>query len=113
VEELAKKMQEYLKMTEEIDFTEFAQYYQDVMSFLQKEYDNLDKDKLITSLGICQLIAANAQTRSLKKDADSKKLKKFAEKSRFWADSIEYRLGKQFGIMPSEVEEAVAALWGD
>lgn len=111
MEALFAKMQEYLKMTTEISFAEFSEYYQKVLDFLMSDFDNLDKDALLKMSGVCQITALNASGRSMRKDANSKKFGKMGAKMKFWQDAIDYKLNKEYGMTAEDIEEAVEALW--
>ena len=64
---LRAKMQEFLKMETEISYEEFNEYYKSVMDFLQREFENLDQDGLVTMSGICQIMYLNAGSRGQRK----------------------------------------------
>lgn len=111
MEELYNKMGEYVKMEEELPFDEFQSYYNSVMNFLQKEYQNLSVDELIKVKGIVRIMCANARTRSLVKDVNRKKFVKIGEKTAFWDDAINRHLVKDEGMDADEVQKKVDALW--
>ena len=52
LDELNAKMSQYVKMESELEFTEFVDYYNDLMAFLQAEYGNLDQDALVKCKGM-------------------------------------------------------------
>ncbi len=109
---LRAKMQEFLKMETEISYEEFNEYYKSVMDFLQREFENLDQDGLVTMSGICQIMYLNAGSRGQRKsEANQKKFRKMAEKGKFWYDAMELRLNKQYGLKGEALEEAIDALW--
>ena len=105
MEEYFAKLNEYLKMDTEISYEEFAGYYEGFLKYLNQNYQELDKDSLIKGRYICTILQANSWERSKRKDAFSKKYKKIAEKTKFWSESIKYRLEKE-GMTPSEIEQA-------
>jgi hypothetical protein len=112
LQQLYDKMVEYTKMTDELPFSEFNEYYQKVMAFLQKDYQELGQDELITVKGICTIMFMNAQARSMKKDENRKKFHKIAEKCNFWQDAIKSRLHKE-GLSDKEITDREEALWAD
>jgi len=109
---LSAKMQEYVKMSEELPFLEFSDYYQEVMTFLQEKYQDLNPDQLIEIKGICSIVSSNAQTRAAKKDDNRKKFQKMQEKTKFWQEAIDLRLKKE-GLSKEEIEEKENNLWKD
>ena len=110
LEELNAKMSNYVKMESELEFSEFVDYYNDLMGFLQAEYGNLDQDALIKCKGMCMIVAGNAKMRALRKDANRKKFTKMGEKAYFWEDAIARRLKKD-GLSEQELDDRVSALW--
>ena len=112
MEELFNKMLEYTKMTEELPFPEFSSYYQDLMAFLQNDYQDLNTENLIKVKGILAIISINAMTRAANKDDNRKKFQKMAEKSNFWQEAIKTRLVKD-GLTPQEIDAKTAALWDE
>lgn len=109
METLLSKMKEYLKMDSEIPFAEFRDYYQQVMDFLQSNYDGLGKDDLITAKFILNIVSSNSKARALKKGSESKKYRKMGEKTSFWSDAINFRLLKE-GMTQQAIDEAVERL---
>ena len=112
MEELYNKMLEYTKMTEELPFEEFSSFYQDMMSLLQKDYQDLNTEELIKAKGILAITSVNALTRAAKKDSNKKKFQKMAEKAKFWQEAIKTRLVKD-GLTTQEIDEKTAALWDE
>lgn len=110
MEALYNKMGEYTKMEEELPFDEFVAYYNDLIAFLQREYQNLSEDELVQAKGITMIVAGNAKMRSLRKDANRKKFVKMSEKAKFWEDAIALRLRKE-GMTEDVLGEKVGALW--
>ena len=109
MEALFQKIREYIKMTEDLPFAEFAAYYQEVMDLLQKDYQDLSREDLLKAVGICQTMHASASSRAAAKDANKKKFAKMAEKSGFWQGAIKARLIKE-GMTAGEIEDAVIVL---
>ncbi len=109
---LFTKMGEYTKMETELPFAEFVAYYNDLMAFLQKEYDKLDEEALVKLKGMSMIVAANANIRALHKDENRKKFNKMSEKAKFWEDAIALRL-KKSGMSEATLDEKVSALWGE
>ena len=110
MEELYQKMLGYTKMTEELPFDEFQVYYQQLMDLLQKDYQDLTQDELITAKGILNIVHMNAMARSLKKDECRKKFQKMSEKANFWQEAIKARLLKE-GLTAKELEAKEELLW--
>lgn len=109
MEPLVAKMKEYLAMETEISFAEFKEYYQQVMDYLQSNYQEMDNEALISAKFVLDIIKNNAQDRAARKVAESKKYKKMAEKCSFWSEAITYRLEKS-GLTRQEMEEKIAQL---
>ncbi len=110
LESLSQRMQEYVKMEDELAFDIFVAYYQDLITFLQAEYQNLNTEQLIETEAICNIVAANAQSRALSKNDQRKKFQKMAEKGAFWQKAIHANLKKQ-GFSDEELQEKVEGLW--
>ena len=55
-----EKLRGYVKMTEDLPFAEFSAYYQDVMAYLQANYQDMDEHALLQAHIICEIVAANA-----------------------------------------------------
>ena len=113
MEQLVEKMKTYLTMETPIPFQEFVTYYQDVLAFLQQEFQNLNQDALITMTSIVQTVSLNATDRSLTKDSHSKKFKKMAEKMKFWYDALGYKLKKEYGMSEDDIDTAINAVFED
>lgn len=107
------KMNGFLKMDTELEFSEFSQYYKDVMDLLQKGYQNMGQDELVKMAAVLQIVAANALDRSNKKDSNAKKFKKMVEKSQFWFSAIEMREQKEFGMSKQTFDEEVDKIFSD
>ena len=107
-----EKVRGYVKMTEDLPFAEFSAYYQDVMAYLQANYQDMDEHALLQAHIICEIVAANADARAAYKDANRKKFSKMAEKSIFWANAIKARLAKE-GIDVGLLEERESAVWAE
>ncbi|NLF79600.1 MAG: hypothetical protein GX572_00245 [Clostridia bacterium] len=110
MEELFNKMSEYVKMTEELPLSEFHAYYQSVIDYLMKNYQDMSADDLVKAKGITMIMAGNAKTRARRKDENRKKYDKIAEKAEFWESAIKLRLTKD-GLSAAELDEKVEALW--
>jgi len=79
------------------------------MDFLNRNYDQLDRDEQIKGRYICSILQANSWERSKRKDAHMKKFRKMAEKTQFWAGAIKHRVLKD-GMTINELDEAEKAL---
>ncbi len=110
MEELLAKMSEYVKMEEELPFPEFQEYYQKVMDYLMKTYQDMLQEDLVKAKGITSILAINAKARALKKDANRKKFAKMGEKAAFWEDAIKAKLVKD-GMDAADLDDQVEALW--
>jgi Xaa-Pro aminopeptidase len=110
MEQLHAQMKEYVKMEEELEFPLFSSYYQQVMAFLQADYQELGSDELVQAQGICGVMAANAEMRAAKKDVNRKKFQKIKEKSEFWMEAIKARLKKE-GMSDDELTQKMEGLW--
>lgn len=106
MEALMTKMKEYLGMDTEIPYGEFNEYYQQVMGYLQANYDGMANEDLFQAKYILSIISTNAAGRAHRKGPESKKYNKISEKTSFWNKAISYRLEKS-GLSPKEIEEAV------
>lgn len=110
MKELFTKMGEYTKMEEELSIGEFHAYYQSVIDYLMKSYQDMTTDELVQAKGITMIMASNAKARAMRKDENRKKFAKIGEKSSFWEDAIKVRLTKE-GMSAEELDEKVEALW--
>ncbi|MDD2568877.1 MAG: hypothetical protein PHN47_00060 [Clostridia bacterium] len=111
MEALFAKMQEYLQMDSEIPFPEFCDYYKQVTDLLTAEFADIDKEGLLKMAGVCHIVSINAAARGSRKDANSKKFKKMADKTKFWYDAIRYKLNKDMAMSVPEIDEALENLW--
>lgn len=106
MESFLEKMKEYLKMDSEIPFTEFVDYYNQVIGFLQTNHESLEQEDLFKAKYILSIVSSNAQARAQRKGPESKKYKKMGEKTGFWSNAINFRLQKE-GLSQQEIDEAV------
>lgn len=105
MEKLFEQLKGYLKMDSEISFTEFSTYYQEIIAFLNESFDKLNNDELLKARFIATILYSNAVERASRKGSDAKKYKKIGEKSKFWADAINYRL-LQNGMTQEQINQA-------
>ena len=110
MEALYNKMGEYTKMEEELPFPEFQHFYQCLMDYLMKNYQDMSQEELLHAKGMTMIVASNAQLRAGRKDENRKKFAKIAEKGKFWEDAIALNLTKS-GLTKDEIDEKVAAMW--
>ena len=110
MEELFAKMGEFIKMEDELPFADFQAYYQSVMDYLMKNYQDMTTEQLIQAKGITMIMGNNARARAMRKDENRKKFNKMGEKSLFWENAIKLRLTKE-GMSEAEIDENVGALW--
>lgn len=95
MEELLRRLKEYLAMDHELPFEEFQQYYMELMKVLTEEFESMSNEKRVMGRCICQIVSSNAQGRAGQSRAHGKKFKKISEKCTFWVEAIDYRLGKE------------------
>ena len=115
MEQLCIQMKEYVKMEDELEFSLFTAYYQDVMNCLQADYQELTADELVQAQAICGVLSGNAQARAAKaakKDVNRKKFQKMHEKSNFWQEAIKARLKKE-GLSEDELAQKIEGMWDD
>jgi len=109
METFLSKMREYLQMETEIPFNEFKEYYEHVLEYLQKNYDGMQNDELISARFILDIVSNNAKARAARKGLDSKKYKKMSEKCAFWSSAINFRL-QNSGMTQQEIDEKIEQL---
>lgn len=110
IDALYNKMGEYTKMEEELPFPEFQHFYQSLMDYLMKNYQDMSRDDLLKAKGMTMIVAANAQLRATRKDEYRKKFSKMAEKGKFWEDAIVLNLTKS-GMTKDEIDTKVGEMW--
>jgi len=113
MEALYGKMGEYTRMETELPFPEFVAFYQALLDYLQKNFQEMPEDDLIKAKGMAMIVAGNARMRGLKKDANRKKFAKIGEKAKFWEDALALRLTKHGSLTVQELDRQVEALWSD
>ncbi len=106
METIKAKLKEYLAMDHELEFAEFNDYYQQIMSELNSNYQNYDENALLTMKYVLSTVAVNARAWGSRKDKNSKKYKKISEKAQFWVDAITYKLKKELGYTSEMIDEA-------
>lgn len=109
METLLGKIREYLQMETEIPFAEFKEYYDNVMDYLQKNYNTMQNEELISAQFILDIVSNNAKARAARKGQDSKKYKKMSEKCAFWSNAINFRL-QNSGMTQQEIDEKIEQL---
>ncbi|MDO4733425.1 MAG: hypothetical protein Q4B50_07935 [Bacillota bacterium] len=107
---LYNKMGEYTKMEEELPFPEFQHFYQSLMDYLMKNYQDMNQEDLLKAKGMSMIVAANAHLRASYKDENRKKFSKMAEKGKFWEDAIVLNLTKS-GMSKDEIDEKIGEMW--
>lgn len=110
MEAIVSKLKEYLAMATEIDFAEFQRYYQQIIDFLGKNYQDLEEEQLLQIRYILNTVDANAGARAARKDANMKKFRKIGEKCRFWSNAIQLKLGNEYGYDQDKLEAADARI---
>lgn len=106
METIKAKLKEYLAMDHELEFGEFNEYYNQIMAELNANYGSYDAEALLVMRYVLSTVSVNAQAWSSRRDKNTKKYKKIAEKSRFWVDAIAYKLTKELGYTNDMMEEA-------
>lgn len=106
MEDYFSKMKEYLKMDTEIPFVEFVNYYDDMMSYLHKSFENMEKEQLLQIKLIMTVLASNSSMRAQRKGAEAKKYKKMGQKCNFWSDAVNYRLITS-GVSQQEIDSYI------
>ena len=109
MEGLLTKMREYLQMETEIPFEEFKYYYEQVIDYLQANYDAMTDEELFTAKYILDIVGSNSNSRALRKGRESKRYKKISEKTSFWSEAIGFRL-KKAGMSQHDIDAAVAKI---
>ncbi len=107
MEKFMAKMKEYLHMDSELPYEDFNAFYQDFMNYLNSEYQSFDQDTCNKARFISSILYLNAEERAKNKGQNGKKFKKIAEKGKFWADAINYRLLKE-GMTQELIDKAYA-----
>ncbi len=110
IESLKQQMGEYTKMTEQLPFAEFSDFYRQLIGFLQSDYHLLSVDDLVIAVAICRIVGTNARVRGIHSDPNKKKFIKIAEKSEFWRDAITARL-KTEGVSEEDLAKREETLF--
>ncbi|AQS58176.1 hypothetical protein [Desulforamulus ferrireducens] len=105
MEKLFEKLKEYLNMDTEISYEEFEAYYQDVISLLNAQYQELNKEETIHGRFILSIIMSNAEERAKNYKSLAKKYKKIYNKCQIWAEALTLRLLKM-GMTKDEIIQA-------
>jgi len=109
MDEKMAKLKEYLQMETEIAFEEFKTYYTGVIEQLNKTYNEMDQAACLKARYICNIVQANAESRSHKSKLNGKAFKKMAAKCGFWVDAIDHRLKKE-GMTQNEIDAAMGEI---
>ena len=109
MEELLQKLKVFLAMEQELPFAEFREFYMELIGVLMSGFETMDNDSRVQGRYICQIVGSNARARAGTSRDLSKKFRKMAEKCDFWAEAIDYRLGKE-GLDKSQIEEMTTAV---
>ncbi len=110
IEALYDKMGEYTKMDAELPFAEFQHFYQSLMDYLMKNYQDMSQDDLLKAKGMVTIVVANAQLRAGHKDENRKKFHKMAEKGKLWEEAITLNLTKA-GMTRDAIDEKIGEMW--
>lgn len=106
METIKAKLKEYLAMDHELEFGEFNEYYNLVLAELNANYGSYDAETLLSMRYVLSTVCVNAQSWATRRDKNSKKYKKIAEKTRFWVDAITYKLTKELGYTSDMIDDA-------
>jgi hypothetical protein len=109
VEELFRKMKEYLKMDTEISFHEFSEYYNKVMDYMQANFEEMEQEDKVKAKFILTIVSSNSAVRAKSKGSEMKKYRKMQDKTSFWSGAVNYSLLKT-GMSQQEIDEAVKEL---
>ncbi len=105
MEKLFGKLKEYLNMETEIPYEEFESYYQDVITFLNAEYQELNQEDTIHGRFILSILMSNSEERGKNYKNLAKKYKKIYSKCHLWAEALTLRLLKM-GMTKDEIIQA-------
>ncbi|KLU61421.1 hypothetical protein CEB3_c23620 [Peptococcaceae bacterium CEB3] len=106
MEDLFEKLRGYLHMESELPLPDFSAYYEELMDYLSRSFDNMDKEERLKARYICSIVQANADARVKASKATAKTFRKISRKCAFWADAIDFRLLKE-GVGRAEIDEAM------
>ncbi|WP_240985501.1 hypothetical protein [Acididesulfobacillus acetoxydans] len=109
MEDLFEKLRGYLRMESELPVADFAAYYQELIEYLNRSFDNMDKEERLKARYICSIVQANADARAKTSKATAKTFRKISRKCAFWADAIDFRLQKE-GVGRAQIDEAMEQL---
>lgn len=109
MEELFEKLRVYLNMDDEIPFEEFVEYYNQVLSFLNENYDGLSEADIHKARYIMIILQSNCIDRASRKDKHMKKYKKMAEKTKLWSEATTYQL-RRMGLNEQQINNVYAEL---
>ena len=103
MDELFEKLKEYLSMDKEIPFTEFSEYFEKVLKVIGDEYKEYKQEQLEKARFIFSILQSNAVERGSRKDKNTKKYKKMAEKCNLWISAMDLCL-KELGLTQAEID---------
>jgi hypothetical protein len=104
VEKYFNKMKEYLNMDAEIPLDEFENYYKELIDNLKENFEGQSVEDHNKGYFILLNLGSNALDRAKRKGPNTKKYKKIAEKSQFWAEAISAKL-KGLGMTEEEINQ--------
>ncbi|RXT13848.1 hypothetical protein [Ammoniphilus sp. CFH 90114] len=110
IQNLYDQMLNYLKMEEEIEFKEFDSYYKEVLSLLEKEYQQYDQEQALWALFIMDNIKTNSDSRAQRKFAEAKKYKKISQRAQIWVEALFIHLVKS-GMTDKEIHDKIEAMY--
>ena len=73
---------------------------------LNANYGSYDAEALLSMRYVLSTVCVNAQSWATRRDKNSKKYKKIADKTRFWVDAITYKLTKELGYTGDMIDDA-------
>ncbi|MEW9669684.1 hypothetical protein [Ammoniphilus sp. 3BR4] len=110
IQSLYDKMLGYLKMEEEIDFKEFDSYYKEVLSTLEKEYQQYNQEQALQALFVMDNIKTNSDSRMQRKFSEAKKYKKISQRAQIWVEALFIHLVKS-GMTDQEIHDKIEAMY--
>ena len=110
MEAIVNTLKGYLSMDTEIEFSEFQDYFKEIIDYLGKNYQDLEEGQLLQFRYILNTVDANADARAARKDGNMKKYRKIADKCKFWSNAIKLKLSNEFGYDQDKLEEADARI---
>lgn len=109
MEQLFEQLRGYLNMDDEIPYEEFAEYYNNVISFLNENYENLSEEEIHKARYVMIILQSNCIDRASRKDKNMKKYKKMSEKTKLWSEATTYQL-RRMGLNEKQINDVYVEL---